>query len=160
MWAQALAQAGELWLFDDGVQWGAKWRAHISWKRMDDEECALISGLKMEGYSQDAREAILAELGRLGFTKAAWFRMKQGKRILRKVKIMAKNESAAAEDRVDEKVWVEFGYIDDKGRRVVQRTDHEKIPHRVTRGVQLAVVGGLLKLPGDDLSDFAAALTE
>lgn len=127
---------------------------------MDDPDCALISGLKMEGYSAEAREAILSELGRLGFKRAAWFRMKQGKQILRKVQIMVKSVEVSSEDKIDEKMWFEFGYIDDKGRKVVQRSEHDKVPHKVSRGVQLAIIGAVLKLPGDDLSDFATMLAE
>lgn len=159
MWCRSAPSAGELWLFDAGARWGDEPRAHIHWRRRADDE-VFISGLRMTGYCRAARTAILAELGRrYGFTRAAWHRMKNGRPIEVRTRIMAKNDVAAAES-VDKKMWVEFGYIDDKGRRIVQRSEHDEVPHRITRGVQLAVVGALVKLPGDDLSGFIAALRD
>jgi hypothetical protein len=58
---------------------------------MGDDGEVRISGLKMDDYSRQARKAIFAELGRLGFSWASWIRMKNGAPVIirKRVKHMA-----------------------------------------------------------------------
>lgn len=161
MWARAQADAGELWVFGAGQAFGRdRWLAHVHWRRRREGE-VMISGLKADGFSRETYRTILAELGKLGFTSAAYFRMQGGTLTLKEgIRIMntAAAGASAPADMTDKKLWVEFGYIDDKGRKIVQRSEHDDVPHSVTRAVQLAVVGALVALPGDGAAVVAAKL--